>query len=63
MDSTAILLAPGISQVCDGNGFQTAVAFGGKPLKRFSRVERSHTRLKPGANGKLAIKRRWEFEA
>jgi len=53
MDNTPILSAPGIRHVCDGNSFQTAVALGGKPLKRFSRVERFHTRLKPGANEKL----------
>jgi hypothetical protein len=61
MTNRASLLAPGFSQ-CDGiehsktvfSGFQNYVAQGGKPLKRFSHLERSDTRLKPGANERPA---------
>ena len=61
MANNSIILVPGLSQVYGsigqlGNrfdGFQTTMAQAGKPLKRFSPFEHSHTRLKPGANERL----------
>ena len=51
-------LTPGFSRVSAGLGVAAASAASsashGKPLKRFSTINATHTRLKPGANERRA---------